>query len=167
MSKEKGSVILAKMLQGYGLTHLFYVEQMLRRTMLELEKVGIHRVVTHSEKAAAYMADGYSRAGRRPSVCMAQSVGAANLASGLQDAYLGRSPVIAITGAHGTGYRYRNAYQELENHWPLFEPVTKYNASEQWAGFGTWALDGSANYEEMKFLVYQDEIGRASCRERV
>jgi len=29
-------------------------------------------------------------------------------------------------------------------------------ASEQWAGFGTWALDGSANYEEMKFLVYQD-----------
>jgi acetolactate synthase-1/2/3 large subunit len=126
---EKGSVVLAKMLHGYGLTHLFYVEQMLRRTMIELEKVGIRRVVTHSEKAAAYMADGYARAGRRPSVCMAQSVGAANLASGLQDAYLGRSPVIAITGAHGTGYRYRNAYQELENHWPLFEPVTKYNAT--------------------------------------
>jgi acetolactate synthase-1/2/3 large subunit len=127
--KEKGSVVLAKMLSGYGLTHLFYVEQMLRRTMIELEKTGIRRVVTHSEKAAAYMADGYARAGRRPSVCMAQSVGAANLASGLQDAYLARSPVIALTGAHGTGFRYRNAYQEVENHWPFFEPVTKYNAT--------------------------------------
>ena len=36
------------------------------------------------------MADGYARVARRPGVCMAQSVGAANLASGLQDAWLGR-----------------------------------------------------------------------------
>lgn len=126
---EKGKIVMAKMLQGYGVTHVFYVEQMLRRSMVELGKTGIKRIVTHSEKAAAYMADGYARAGRRPSVCMAQSVGAANLASGLQDAYLGRSPVIAITGAHGTDKRFRNAYQELEYHWPLFEPVTKYNVT--------------------------------------
>ena len=29
-------------------------------------------------------------------------------------------------------------------------------AGEQWAGFGTWTLGGSADYAEMKFLVYQD-----------
>ena len=44
------------------------------------------------------MADGYARVAGRPGVCMAQSVGAANLASGLQDAWLGRSPVIAFSG---------------------------------------------------------------------
>jgi acetolactate synthase-1/2/3 large subunit len=59
---------------------------------------------------------------------MAQSVGAANLASGLQDPYLGLSPVIAITGRKPPIAQYRNAYQEIL-HGPIFEPVTKYNVS--------------------------------------
>jgi acetolactate synthase-1/2/3 large subunit len=57
---------------------------------------------------------------------MAQSVGAANLAAGLQDAYLGLSPVIALTGKKPPLSQYRNAYQEVQ-HGPLFAPVTKYN----------------------------------------
>ena len=59
---------------------------------------------------------------------MAQSVGAANLAAGLQDAYLGLSPVIAITGRRPPLYRYRHSYQEIE-HDPLFEAVTKFNGT--------------------------------------
>jgi acetolactate synthase-1/2/3 large subunit len=58
---------------------------------------------------------------------MAQSVGAANLASGLQDAYLGLSPVIAVTGKKPPLFQYRHAYQEVQ-HGPLFAAVTKYNA---------------------------------------
>ena len=57
---------------------------------------------------------------------MAQSVGAANLASGLQDPYLGLSPVIAFTGRKPLLAQHRNAYQEII-HRPLFESVTKYN----------------------------------------
>ena len=72
------------------------------------------------------MADGYARKSRRPGVCLAQSVGAANLAAGLQDAYLALSPVIAITGRQPPMSQYRNAYQEIL-HYPLFEPVTRYN----------------------------------------
>ena len=64
---------------------------------MEMEAIGIRRVLTHSEKGAAYMADGYARVAGRPSICMAQSVGAANLAAGLQDSFLGGSPVIALT----------------------------------------------------------------------
>ena len=60
--------------------------------------MAIRRVVTHGEKAAAYMADGYARASRRPGVCMAQHIGASNLAAGLRDPYLACSPVLAITG---------------------------------------------------------------------
>jgi acetolactate synthase-1/2/3 large subunit len=78
-----------------------------------METLGIRRVLTHSEKAAAYMADGYARVSHKPGICMAQSVGAANLASGLQDAYLGLSPVIAITGRMPPIAQYRNAYQEI------------------------------------------------------
>ncbi len=53
-------------------------------------------------------------------------MGAANLAAGLQDAYLGLSPVIAITGHKPPMQQYRHSYQEIEHVLP-FEPVTKYN----------------------------------------
>lgn len=121
-----GGRFIAETLKAYGVTHVFYVDAILRRTMVDLEELGIRRVITHSEKAAAYMADGYARVSRRVGVCMAQSVGAANLAAGLQDAYLGLSPVLAITGKKPPLFQHRNAYQEID-HTPFFAPVTKYN----------------------------------------
>ncbi|MDQ4078124.1 MAG: thiamine pyrophosphate-binding protein, partial [Chloroflexota bacterium] len=123
-----GARFIAETLKGYGVTHVFYVDAILRQTMVELEALGVQRVLTHSEKAAAYMADGYARVSHKPGVCMAQSVGAANLAAGLQDAYLGLSPVIALTGKKEPLSQYRNAYQEIA-HAPLFAPVTKYSAA--------------------------------------
>jgi len=119
---------IAETLKGYGITHVFYVDAILRRALVEMESLGIHKILTHSEKAAAYMADGFSRVSRGPSVCMAQSVGAANLAAGLQDSYLGHSSVLAITGRKPPLFQYRNAYQEI-NHDPMFESVTKYHAN--------------------------------------
>jgi acetolactate synthase-1/2/3 large subunit len=125
--KITGARFIAETLRGYGVTHVFYVDAILRKTMVDLEELGIRRVITHSEKAAAYMADGYARVSHRPGVCMAQSVGAANLASGLQDAYLGLAPVVALTGKKPPLFQDRHAYQEIQ-HGPLFAPVTKYNA---------------------------------------
>lgn len=122
-----GAKFIAETIKGYGTTHVFFIEAVLRRTLIELEALGIKRVLTHSEKTAAYMADGYAKVSRRPGICMAQSVGAANMASGLQDPYLGRTPVIALTGRQTATAMYRNAYQEII-HAPLFEPVTKFNA---------------------------------------
>src|SRR5213592_1055953 len=93
-----GAEWLARALAGTGMSHVFFVESTLRRTLLHLSDLGVRPILAHSEKAAAYMADGYARVAGRPGVCMAQSVGAANLASGLQDAWLGRSPVLAFSG---------------------------------------------------------------------
>lgn len=121
-----GARFIAETLKGYGVTHVFYMDAILRKTLVEMEELGLRRIITHSEKAAAYMADGYARASHRPGVCMAQNVGAANLASGLQDAWLGCSPVIALTGKKPPLLQHRHAYQEIDHH-PLFEPVTKYN----------------------------------------
>ena len=126
MKKIDGARFIAEMLKGYGVTHIFYIDAILRKAMVEFEELGIKRVIVHSEKAAAYMADGYARISGRPGICMAQSVGAANLAASLQDAYLGNSPLIAITGKKPPMSQYRNAYQEVD-HVSLFEPVTKYN----------------------------------------
>jgi acetolactate synthase-1/2/3 large subunit len=123
-----GALWLARALAGAGTTHVFFVESVLRRTLLEFDDLGVTRVLAHSEKAAAYMADGYTRIRGQPGVCMAQSVGAANLAAGLQDAWLGRSPVVALTGHKEPSFQHRNAYQEIA-HAPLFAAVTKFSAA--------------------------------------
>jgi acetolactate synthase-1/2/3 large subunit len=121
-----GAEWLARALASTGMTHVFFVESTMRRTLLALDDLGVKPILAHSEKAAAYMADGYARIAMHPGICMAQSVGAANLASGLQDPYLGHSPVIALTGRKEPSFQHRNAYQEIA-HAPLFSAVTKFS----------------------------------------
>jgi acetolactate synthase-1/2/3 large subunit len=100
---------------------------MLRQTLIDLAKEGVECVQAHTEKSAIYMADGYARIAGKPGFCFAQSVGAANMAAGMQDAWLGHSPVIGMTGRKSTGHQHRNAYQEVD-HAPMFRPVTKLTA---------------------------------------
>jgi len=127
--KISGAQLLAEMLAGYEVSHVFMVPAVLRRTFAEMEKrTQIKRLHCHGEKAAAYMADGYARASGKPGVCMAQVVGALNLAAGLRDAYLAHSPVIAMTGGRDARTKFRKVYQEIDDV-PAFDPVTKWNAT--------------------------------------
>jgi acetolactate synthase-1/2/3 large subunit len=128
-TKRIGAEVLADMLAAYGVTHVFMVPAVLRRTFVEMERrTKIARVHCHGEKSAAYMADGYARASGRPGICMAQVIGAFNLAAGLRDAYLAHSPVIAFTGGRDPKTKFRKVYQEIDDV-PAFEPVTKFNAT--------------------------------------
>ncbi|MEJ0017121.1 MAG: thiamine pyrophosphate-binding protein [Acetobacteraceae bacterium] len=122
-----GAEWLARTLAANGTSHVFFIDAVLRRTLIELGALGVTRVLAHAEKSAAYMADGYARIAGKPGICFAQSVGAANLAAGLQDAYLGHTPVIALTGREPPSLHHRNTYQELP-HRPLFQSVTKFSA---------------------------------------
>ena len=128
-TKRIGAEVLADMLAGYGVTHVFMVPAVLRRTFAEMERrTTIARVHCHGEKSAAYMADGYARASGKPGICMAQVIGALNLAAGLRDAYLAHSPVIAMTGGRDPKTKFRKVYQEIDDV-PAFEPVTKMNVT--------------------------------------
>jgi acetolactate synthase-1/2/3 large subunit len=128
-ARRIGAEVLADMLAGYGVTHVFMVPAVLRRTFAEMERrTKIARVHCHGEKSAAYMADGYARASGKPGVCMAQVIGALNLAAGLRDAYLAHSPVIAMTGGRDPKTKFRKVYQEIDDV-PAFEPVTKMNVT--------------------------------------
>ena len=119
-----GARYFAEAFVKLGISDVFFMDAVLRSTLVEFEELGIGRVMAHSEKSAAYMADGYARVSGKVGVCMAQSVGAANLAAGLQDAFLHRAPLLAMTGRKEPMFRYRNAYQEVD-HTPLFSAVTK------------------------------------------
>jgi len=127
MPRMTGGKLLADTVRGYGVTHVFFMPYIAPRALMEMEYLGIQRVQTHGEKAAAYMADAYARVKRAPALCMAQSVGAVNLAAGLQDAWLSCSPVVAITGREWQGNQLRHAYQEVD-HMAPFAAVADYSA---------------------------------------
>lgn len=127
--KVLGAEVLADMLKGYGVSYVFMVPAVVRRTYVEMERrTEINRIHCHGEKSAAYMADGYARVTGKPGICMAQVIGAMNLAAGLRDAYLAHSPVIAITGGRDPKTKFRKVYQEIDDV-PSFEQVTKFNAT--------------------------------------
>lgn len=128
MSRQMmGCEYLAHMFKDYDVTHVFHMEAMLRMTIKEMEELGVKAIMTHSENGAGYMADGYARISGRPGICMAQSIGSANLAGGIEDAYLAGSPVIALTGKKIAFHQFRNSYQESD-HRLFFEAITKFNA---------------------------------------
>jgi len=127
LPRTTGSRYLAEALHGHGVSHVFFVPAIVLSALAEMEDMGIRRVGAHGEKAAAYMADGYARAGRKPGICAAQNIGGSNLAAGLRDAYMARVPLVALTGGPAPRTHYRNFYQEVED-FTQFEAVTKFNA---------------------------------------
>lgn len=121
-----GAKYLAEFLHRYGVTAVFFVPTVLSKALASMDDTPIKRVLTHGEKAAAYMADGYARASGRPGVCAAQAIGAANLAAGLRDPFMAHSPVIALTGGRLPAQKHKFNYQEIDDY-PLFNQVTKAN----------------------------------------
>jgi acetolactate synthase-1/2/3 large subunit len=122
-----GSRLFAEMLRDYDVSHVFYVPAIMLGGLAEMESMSIVRVMTHGEKAAAYMADGYARASGKPGICLAQQIGGSNLAAGLRDAYMACAPLIAINGGPPNNAHYKNGYQEVED-FCQFDAVTKFNA---------------------------------------
>jgi acetolactate synthase-1/2/3 large subunit len=123
-----GYQFLAEAFKAYGVTHIFYVPSVLGGAMPLFKQAGIKTVITHGEKAAAYMADGYARTSHKPGIAMCQDIGTTNLAAGLRDPYMACSPVLAITGGQGDLPRYRHAYQNAED-FSAWQGVTKANYS--------------------------------------
>ncbi len=93
----------------------------------------IRHILARHEQGAAHAAEGYARASGRPGVCMATSgPGATNLVTGIANAYMDSSPVIALTGqvpSKGINSTYmigRDAFQEADII-GITTPITKYN----------------------------------------
>ena len=126
MPRMTGNRFFAEAMKAHGVTHLFYVPSVLGNALKEMEAIGVKRVITHGEKAAAYMADGYARASKKPGIALCQDIGTTNLAAGLRDPFMACSPVIAITGGQDDMPRYRHAYQNAED-FEAWRGVTKAN----------------------------------------
>ncbi len=89
-----------------------------------------HVLVGH-EQGAAHMAEGYARATGKPGVVMTTSgPGATNLVTGLADAFMDSTPLVAITGQVGTSLLGNDAFQEADMR-GITMPITKHNYQVQ------------------------------------
>jgi acetolactate synthase-1/2/3 large subunit len=85
-----------------------------------------HIMVAH-EQGGAHMAEGYARVTGSPGVILTTSgPGATNLTTGLADAIMDSTPIIAITGQVGTSFIGNDAFQEADVR-GITMPVTKHN----------------------------------------
>ena len=89
---------------------------------------GIDFVLTRHESTAAFMADVTGQITRRPGVCVSTvGPGATNLVSGVANAYLDRSPLVAFSAQLSTSFYKYSPHQRL-NLAELFRPVTKWSS---------------------------------------
>jgi acetolactate synthase-1/2/3 large subunit len=93
----------------------------------------IRHILVRHEQGAAHAADGYARASGRPGVCFATSgPGATNLVTGIANAYMDSSSVVALTGqvpSAGLNTSYmigRDSFQEADII-GITTPITKFN----------------------------------------
>lgn len=91
-------------------------------------------VLTKHEQGAAFMAGGYAKAGGGIGACIATAgPGATNLVTGLANAFMDRTPILAVTGETPTYSFGKGALQESSGQGTsidqgrLFEGVTRYH----------------------------------------
>jgi acetolactate synthase-1/2/3 large subunit len=123
------SSVMAKMLRGEGIDLMFGVPGGETIDFMEAcHQEGIKYVLAKREGNAAFMADMYGQLTGRPGlVCSTLGPGSSNLANGLANAMLDRSPMIAVTGQVVTGRLDTWTHQNI-NHMRLFESITKMTA---------------------------------------
>ena len=93
--------------------------------MEAMRKGGIDFVLTAHEGSAGFAADVTGRLTGAPGLCIATlGPGATNLATGIGDAWLDRSPLIAITCNLNTDQLGRRMQMWIDHH-ALFKPITK------------------------------------------
>ena len=87
----------------------------------------LRHVLVRHEQGAAHAADGYARATGKVGVCLATSgPGATNLVTGIANAHLDSSPMVAITGQVARPFIGKDAFQEADIT-GIALPITKHN----------------------------------------
>src|SRR5437899_5689339 len=118
--------VLAATLRDAGVSRMFGLPGGEMLDFLEAaRKAGIDFILTRHEAVAALMADAAGQITQRPGVCVSTlGPGAMNLTLGVANAFLDRSPMIAITAAHATTALPFATHQNLDLN-AVFRPFTK------------------------------------------
>jgi acetolactate synthase-1/2/3 large subunit len=124
----KASDLLVACLEREGVEHIFGLPgEEMEDLLFSLEDSSVTFVPVRHEQGAAFMADVHGRLTGEAGVCLATlGPGATNLLTGVADAQLDKSPLVAITAQGGLERLHKESHQALDIV-GMFEPVTKWN----------------------------------------
>lgn len=118
--------ILARTLREAGITRIFGLPGGEILDFMEAgRRAGIEFLLTRHEATASLMADVTGQISRRPGVCVSTlGPGAVNMTLGVANAFLDRSPLIAITASHALAASPLATHQNLDLN-AVYRPFTK------------------------------------------
>jgi len=123
----KASDLFVKCLEAEGVERIFGVPgEENADLMISLLDSDIEFVLCRHEQAVAFMADTYGRLTGKAGVCLATlGPGATNLVTGLADANMDRSPVVAIIGQGSTRRLHKESHQNMDAI-GMMKPISKW-----------------------------------------
>ena len=126
MSASTCAEVLARTLRRAGVDVMFGLPGGEILDFIEAaRREGIRFVLTRHEATAAFMADVTGQIGRRPGVCVSTlGPGAVNMTLGVANAYLDRSPLVAITASLARSAEPYATHQQLDLN-AVYRPFTK------------------------------------------
>ena len=124
----KASDLLVKCLENEGVEYIFGLPGEETLDLMEsLRTSSIRFILTRHEQTAAFMADAYGRFTGKPGVCLSTlGPGATNLLTGVADAFLDKSPLVAITGQADLKRIHKESHQYIDIV-EIYKSVTKWN----------------------------------------
>jgi len=126
----KASDLFVKCLENEGVEYIFGIPgEENADFVMSLSNSKIKFILTRHEQGAAFMADVYGRLTGKVGVCLATlGPGATNLATGVANANMDRSRLLAITGQTDSHLLHKESHQNMDAI-TLFKPITKWNWS--------------------------------------
>jgi acetolactate synthase I/II/III large subunit len=127
----KASDLFVKCLEEEGVEYIFGLpgEETNDFMISLLDSKKIKFILVRHEQAAAFMADVYGRITQKVGVCLSTlGPGATNLSTGVANANMDRSPVLAITGQTDTPLLHKESHQNMDAV-TMFKPITKWSWS--------------------------------------
>jgi acetolactate synthase I/II/III large subunit len=129
VAKRKASDVFVECLEAEGVEYVFGIPGEETIDLNEsLDNSSVQFVPVRHEQGGAYMADMYGRLTGRAGVCLGTlGPGALNLVTSVADAFLDRSPLVALTGQADLGRMHKESHQYIDV-LDLMRPITKWNA---------------------------------------
>src|SRR2546423_204650 len=128
LSSRKASDLFVECLEAEGVKYVFGIPGEETLDLNEsLQDSSITFVPVRHEQGGEYMADMYGRLTQRAGVCLGTlGPGATNLVTGVADAFLDRSPLVALTGQADLLRMHKESHQHIDvvN---MLAPVVKWN----------------------------------------
>jgi acetolactate synthase-1/2/3 large subunit len=151
----KASDLFVKCLESEGVEYIFGLPgEETNDFMISMLDSKIRFILVRHEQGAAFMADIYGRLTQKVGVCLATlGPGATNLTTGVANANMDRSPILAITGQTNSDLLHKESHQNMD-------AVTMFKSITKW-GWSIRSADSIPEIIRRAFKISLEEKGGA------